>query len=327
MSDNLIINGDFSAGIGATKTSNAGGPLTAVTISPGWEVTTHAAASSGDVDFATYSIAQAVHEGFVEEPPASIAGRGCLKITADGYANASGNFVRLDHFSAGAARALAGRYAEISFAIHAETRGIVRFSLPAVAYYDEGTASELEACPTTDVNLEPGWNFVRKQFTIPTFPVLTGDHYVVSDFLVFNIFVDLQGSKISLTQTDSVVIADVVLTEVTPAEAKFSPVAALSRSQNSIRRIVSYNTATPTAQPEDEYIMLTGVTTLTLPALTTVPMGKEICIKSLSGTPDIAADGTDTIDGAADVSLAAQFDFVRLVAGDTEWHVVGGNPT
>lgn len=53
--------------------------------------------------------------------------------------------------------------------------------------------------------------------------------------------------------------------------------------------------------------------------------GRRLEFKRIDGsvnTVTIEADGTETIDGAANQPLAAQYDSLKLVAGPTEWHIV-----
>lgn len=64
-----------------------------------------------------------------------------------------------------------------------------------------------------------------------------------------------------------------------------------------------------------------------LPAISGLSGNREVLIKkvdSSSNTVTVTANGSDTIDGSSTYVLSAQYDFVRLVAGNgTVWHVVG----
>lgn len=64
--------------------------------------------------------------------------------------------------------------------------------------------------------------------------------------------------------------------------------------------------------------------TLTLPTIAT-SLGRHLVIKKTDASGNavtVDANGAETIDGAANFALAAQYDSVTLIAGATEWHVV-----
>lgn len=89
-------------------------------------------------------------------------------------------------------------------------------------------------------------------------------------------------------------------------------------------------TATYTVLPSDGIVKLGNTTsyTATLPAITAVPKGWGVTFKKTgaSGVNTIAAAGSDTIDGAASITLTGQFEAVRVFSDGTNW-VKSGNTT
>jgi len=87
-------------------------------------------------------------------------------------------------------------------------------------------------------------------------------------------------------------------------------------------------TATYTATKNDYLILCeTNSFTINLPALSTVPVGTVFKIKNITTGTTITIDGnaSENIDGAATLPLTAQYKFAEIVAGATEWHIVGIN--
>ena len=71
--------------------------------------------------------------------------------------------------------------------------------------------------------------------------------------------------------------------------------------------------------------------TLTLPAAASVPAGflvTVVKIDSGAGALAIAAAGSDKISGASSVSLASQYDYLRIISdGTANWYTVGSLTT
>ena len=86
---------------------------------------------------------------------------------------------------------------------------------------------------------------------------------------------------------------------------------------------VTTKSATYTATDDDDFIRCTGTWTLTLPAAAD-RTGKVFRIKNIgAGTITVDGDGAETIDDAANVSMAAQYDSITVVSDGTEWWIIG----
>lgn len=67
-----------------------------------------------------------------------------------------------------------------------------------------------------------------------------------------------------------------------------------------------------------------GAITLTLPTIAT-SLGRKLIVKKTDASGNavtVDGNGAETIDGAANFPLTAQYDSVTLIAGATEWHVI-----
>ena len=88
-----------------------------------------------------------------------------------------------------------------------------------------------------------------------------------------------------------------------------------------------------TGSPRDIYFVTTGASTITatLPSVASADAaaGRTVTIVKVdagAGSVTIDADGSETINGSATVSLASQYDFRTLIGdGATGWIVIGSN--
>jgi tetrahydrodipicolinate N-succinyltransferase len=67
-----------------------------------------------------------------------------------------------------------------------------------------------------------------------------------------------------------------------------------------------------------------GAVTMTLPAVATVS-GRVVTVKKIDASGNavtVDGNGAETIDGAANFPLAAQYDSLTVIAGATEWHII-----
>lgn len=91
---------------------------------------------------------------------------------------------------------------------------------------------------------------------------------------------------------------------------------------------LSDETGTTVNAGTDTYIMCdatSGNVTVNLPALSTVA-NREYVIKKVDATGNtvtIDANSAETIDGATTQVLSTQYDYIRIIAGTSEWHIVG----
>lgn len=68
-----------------------------------------------------------------------------------------------------------------------------------------------------------------------------------------------------------------------------------------------------------------GAVTVTLPPVRLAY--REVTVKKIDASANVVTvdgDGAETIDDAATASLAAQYNYIRLVSDGTEWWKVGG---
>lgn len=72
-----------------------------------------------------------------------------------------------------------------------------------------------------------------------------------------------------------------------------------------------------------------GAVIATLPAVADVPVGKTYTVKKTNATNTVTVEGAgaETIDGAANVVLTAQYDFVSIVSNGTAWFIVAETDT
>lgn len=90
---------------------------------------------------------------------------------------------------------------------------------------------------------------------------------------------------------------------------------------------VATKTANYTVIETDEYILVdatAGAVTITLPAITTLPQSVKTIKKtdSSANAVTVATTGGDTIDGAATLTIANQYDAAKLLPNGTEWSIV-----
>lgn len=90
--------------------------------------------------------------------------------------------------------------------------------------------------------------------------------------------------------------------------------------------VVTATAATTIADAAAQTLVLADATAatfaVTLPA---VAVGQLVTVKKIDGSVNavtVATPGTETIDGAADASLAAQYDVIRLVSDGANWFVI-----
>lgn len=103
---------------------------------------------------------------------------------------------------------------------------------------------------------------------------------------------------------------------------------ALAYSDRLLPKIMSSATGSPHTATLHENIILADATsaalTIALPAAAGAE-GHEYVIKKIDASANavtVDGDGAETIDGAATVALAAQYDKVRIVASNGAWYIV-----
>lgn len=89
-----------------------------------------------------------------------------------------------------------------------------------------------------------------------------------------------------------------------------------------IRKTITEVSTTYTILSSDDVILADGTFDVTLPSAVGLE-GKEYVIKNVgSGAITVYPDGSETIDGSASVSLASQYDSVRVVSNDVVWYEI-----
>ena len=88
------------------------------------------------------------------------------------------------------------------------------------------------------------------------------------------------------------------------------------------------DTAVYAAVADDGLIIVDATaapTTVTLPAVADVQRGKRIIVKKSDVSVNavtVDGNGAETVDGAANASLAGQYDFVEVVSDGAKWWVI-----
>ena len=88
--------------------------------------------------------------------------------------------------------------------------------------------------------------------------------------------------------------------------------------------VATYTTSTTHPIEDGEVILASGTITVTLPEIAslTTTAGIMVFVKNIgTGTITVAGNGSETIDGSASVSLASQYDVVRLISDGANWGV------
>lgn len=89
-------------------------------------------------------------------------------------------------------------------------------------------------------------------------------------------------------------------------------------------------TANYTAGPENVILVdaTSGAVTVTLPPLASMDRSFYYIKKtdSSGNAVTVDGDGSETIDGATTQSLGSQYDWLQIVAGLSEWHIIGQGP-
>lgn len=102
----------------------------------------------------------------------------------------------------------------------------------------------------------------------------------------------------------------------------------ISAELAAINSNVRYETAASQVAAGDEILIMnvtSGTATIVLPPLA-ISFGRELLVKKIDATANtVVLDGTgaETIDGAATRTLSAQYAFIRVAAGITDWHIIG----
>lgn len=91
------------------------------------------------------------------------------------------------------------------------------------------------------------------------------------------------------------------------------------------RAVTSTATGITLGETHSNVIVSATGQTITLPALSGIE-GREYIIKlTAAGSCTIDGNGSENIDGAATYTLSAQYKYVKVVAGASEWHVMANN--
>lgn len=90
---------------------------------------------------------------------------------------------------------------------------------------------------------------------------------------------------------------------------------------------VTYSSQPVTLSAANDFVAIsaTASTNVTLPPLTG-NFGRKFLVKKIDATASIVVldgNGAETIDGAATRTLSAQYQFIAVIGGVGDWHIIG----
>lgn len=105
------------------------------------------------------------------------------------------------------------------------------------------------------------------------------------------------------------------------ARAEFRPGLARGTEYDSVQTVTK--SAAYTIGEDDDVILVTGTTTITLPAPSTEIDRSDYTIKRTgTDTVTIATADSATIDGSSSITLDAQYASITVVSDGTNWHIM-----
>jgi hypothetical protein len=89
---------------------------------------------------------------------------------------------------------------------------------------------------------------------------------------------------------------------------------------------VRFITTSERPQADDELVLANASSATISVSLPAIALGRRLTFKKIDGTAHtviLDAEGTETIDGADTQTLSVQYQFITIVGGISDWHIIG----